>query len=548
MTPVLLLSIGDWITNVTSAIADSLSWAFELFSTLITYLFNFLFSVALQGIFIMLGTFFQGILLYLLHIVDVFQDFFDIFAGTQTVKSNGNEMYLLDVFLTNDSVKQALIAVTFIGVAICFIFTIYSVAKSMGSYALEHQRPVSHVLKTAMKSCIAFMIVPIMMFFGSQLSSVILVSTENAIIGVTGSDESPRLSTILFLSGTFGDDDEPNASFTSGKRADYFNGTKSIYNPAQYLVDFNMYPSLDLDNIQAIFQSQTKDIDVSDKAINNMEYEKAKKQAEKEGKKLDEKKYKKTSTDFSLDDLSSEAKTFPNLFETLYNYPLVYIASIGVILIMLCSMFVFIRKIIELVILYVTSPLFVSTMPLDGGSTFKRWREMFIGKLFSGFGIVISMNLVMIFIPMIMSSNFSFSDNIGLDVTIKIVFVVGCLYAAWKSNTTILEVINPEVAAADRASAMVVAGMVKMAANTAKDAAMAAVTGGGSLAAKGVAKAAGSAAKGAASAAGNAAKGAAGGSGNAFTGGGGGLGNVAKIGKEMASSGGSNKNDDEEKK
>ena len=548
MTPVLLLSIGDWITNVTSAIADSLSWAFELFSTLITYLFNFLFSVALQGIFIMLGTFFQGILLYLLHIVDVFQDFFDIFAGTQTVKSNGNEMYLLDVFLTNDSVKQALIAVTFIGVAICFIFTIYSVAKSMGSYALEHQRPVSHVLKTAMKSCIAFMIVPIMMFFGSQLSSVILVSTENAIIGVTGSDESPRLSTILFLSGTFGDDDEPNASFTSGKRADYFNGTKSIYNPAQYLVDFNMYPSLDLDNIQAIFQSQTKDIDVSDKAINNMEYEKAKKQAEKEGKKLDEKKYKKTSTDFSLDDLSSEAKTFPNLFETLYNYPLVYIASIGVILIMLCSMFVFIRKIIELVILYVTSPLFVSTMPLDGGSTFKRWREMFIGKLFSGFGIVISMNLVMIFIPMIMSSNFSFSDNIGLDVTIKIVFVVGCLYAAWKSNTTILEVINPEVAAADRASAMVVAGMVKMAANTAKDAAMAAVTGGGSLAAKGVAKAAGSAAKGAASAAGNAAKGAAGGYGNAFTGGGGGLGNVAKIGKEMASSGGSNKNDDEEKK
>lgn len=548
MTPVLLLSIGDWITNVTSAIADSLSWAFELFSTLITYLFNFLFSVALQGIFIMLGTFFQGILLYLLHIVDVFQDFFDIFAGTQTVKSNGNEMYLLDVFLTNDSVKQALIAVTFIGVAICFIFTIYSVAKSMGSYALEHQRPVSHVLKTAMKSCIAFMIVPVMMFFGSQLSSVILVSTENAIIGVTGSDESPRLSTILFLSGTFGDDDEPNASFTSGKRADYFNGTKSIYNPAQYLVDFNMYPSLDLDNIQAIFQSQTKDIDVSDKAINNMEYEKAKKQAEKEGKKLDEKKYKKTSTDFSLDDLSSEAKTFPNLFETLYNYPLVYIASIGVILIMLCSMFVFIRKIIELVILYVTSPLFVSTMPLDGGSTFKRWREMFIGKLFSGFGIVISMNLVMIFIPMIMSSNFSFSDNIGLDVTIKIVFVVGCLYAAWKSNTTILEVINPEVAAADRASAMVVAGMVKMAANTAKDAAMAAVTGGGSLAAKGVAKAAGSAAKGAASAAGNAAKGAAGGSGNAFTGGGGGLGNVAKIGKEMASSGGSDKNDDEEKK
>lgn len=554
MTPVLLDSLG-WVSTVTGAIADSLSWAFNLFSTLITYLFNFLFSVALQGIFIMLGTFLQGVLFYLLHIVDVFQDFFDIFAGTQTVKSNGNEMYLLDVFMTNDGVKQALIAVTFIGVAICFIFTIYSVAKSMGSYALEHKRPISHVMKTALKSCIAFMIVPVMMFFGSQLSSAILVSTENAIIGVTGSDESPKLSTILFLTGTFGDDDEPNASFTSGKRADYFNGTKSIYDPRDYLVDFNMYPSLDLDNLKAlgedvtgldkntkkdldadiiqnILQSQTSDMKVTDKAVNNMEYEQAKKEAKKEGKELD-KNLTKTSTAFSLDDLSKDAKKFPNLFESLYNYPLVYIASIGVILIMLCSMFVFIRKIIEVVILYITSPLFVATMPLDGGSTFKRWREMFVGKLLSGFGIVIAMNLVMIFIPMIMSSNFSFSDNIGLDVTIKIVFVVGCMYAAWKSNTTILEVINPEVAAADRASAMVVAGMVKMAANTAKDAALAAATGGGSLAAKGAA----TAAKGAASAAG--------GSGNAFTGGGGGLGNVAKIGKSM---GGSDNKDDEENK
>lgn len=556
MTPVLLDSLG-WVSTVTDAIADSLSWAFNLFSTLITYLFNFLFSVALQGIFIMLGTFLQGVLFYLLHIVDVFQDFFDIFAGTQTVKSNGNEMYLLDVFMTNDGVKQALLAVTFIGVAICFIFTIYSVAKSMGSYALEHKRPISHVMKTALKSCIAFMIVPVMMFFGSQLSSAILVSTENAIIGVTGSDESPKLSTILFLTGTFGDDDEPNASFTSGKRADYFNGTKSIYDPGDYLVDFNMYPSLDLDNLKAlgedvtgldkntkkdldadiiqnILQSQTDDMKVTDKAVNNM------------GK--TDKDKDKISTDFSLDKLSKDAKTFPNLFESLYNYPLVYLASIGVILVMLCSMFVFIRKIIEVVILYITSPLFVATMPLDGGSTFKRWREMFVGKLLSGFGIVIAMNLVMIFIPMIMSSNFSFSDNIGLDVTIKIVFVVGCMYAAWKSNTTILEVINPEVAAADRASAMVVAGMVKMAANTAKDAALAAATGGGSLAAKGAA----TAAKGAASAAGSAAKGAAsaaGGSGNAFTGGGGGLGNVAKIGKSMGgSSGGSDNKDDEENK
>lgn len=518
MTPVLLSSLG-WLTTITDKIVDSLSWALNLFSTLITYLFNFLFSVALQGLVIMFGAFLQSILSYLLHLVDIFQDFFDIFAGTQTVKNNGEEMYLLDVFLTNDGVKRALIAVTFIGVAICFIFTMYSVTKSMGSYALEHKRPVSHIMKTALKSCIAFMIVPVMMYFGSQLSSAILISTENAIIGATGSDESPKMSTILFLSGTFGDDDEPNASYTTGKRAAYFTEKKSIYDPGDTLVDFNMYPSLDLDNIQAIFKSQADDVGVSKKAADSL------------GNSGED------DYGFSLDQLSENARTFPNLFENLYNYPLVYIASTGVILIMLCSMFVFIRKIIELIILYVTSPLFVASMPLDGGTTFRKWREMFIGKLLSGFGIVISMNLVMIFIPMIMSSDFSFSNNVALDVTLKIIFVVGCMYAAWKSNTTILEVVNPEVAAADRASAMVVAAMVKMAANTAKDAAMAAATGGTSAAAKGVASVAGGAAKSAGSAAMS--------TGNAFTGGSGGLGNAAKIGQSL---GGSDKKDDEEKK
>ncbi len=524
MTPVLLSSLG-WLTNITDKIVDSLSWAFNLFSTLITYLFNFMFSVALQGIVIMFGAFLQSVLFYLLHLVDIFQEFFDIFAGTQPVKNNGEEMYLLDVFLTNDGVKQALIAVTFIGVAICFIFTMYSVTKSMGSYALEHKRPVSHIMKTALKSCIAFMIVPVLMYFGSQLSSAILISTENAIIGATGSDETPKLSTILFLSGTFGDDDEPNASYTTGKRAAYFGGTgyrgekKSIYDPGDYMVDFNMYPSLDLDNIQAIFKSQADDVGISKKAADSL-------------KKSEENDY-----DFSLDQLSGNAQTFPNLFENLYNYPLVYVASIGVILVMLCSMFVFIRKIIELIILYITSPLFVASMPLDGGSTFRKWREMFIGKLLSGFGIVIAMNLVMIIIPMIMSSSFSFSNNAALDATLKIIFVVGCMYAAWKSNTTILEVINPEVAAADRASAMVVAAMVKMAANTAKDAAMAAATGGTSAAAKGVASVAGGAAKSAGSAAMS--------TGNAFTGGSGGLGNAAKLGQSL---GGSDKKENEEKK
>lgn len=526
MSPILLDSVQEglgWGTSVSGLLAEALGWALGFFADILGQLFIFLFSIVIQGLFLLFGTSLHSFLLCLLKIVDLFQEIFDVFAGTKLLKYEGEEMYLLDVFLTHDTVKKVLIGMTFIGVALCFIFTIYSVAKSMGSYILEYKRPVSQVMKTALKSCISFMILPVMMYFGSQLASALLISTENAVIGASGTDGTTKLSTVLFLSGTFGDEKEQNASFSTGIRADYLSGKESIYNPIRNVKNFNMYPSLDLEKIKGLLTSQSNKVDVKGTAMEEVKNPKPNNTEE-------------TGSGFKLDDsrLSSEDKFSSeilnmNLFGNVYNYPLVYTATIGVILIMICSIFVFIRKIIEVVILYITSPLFVSTMPLDEGATFKKWRELFIGKLLSGFGIVITMNLALMFIPLVMSSSFKFSESNALDTTMKTIFMVGSLYAAWKSNSTILEIINPEVAAADKASAMVVAALVKKAG----DAAITAATGGASAAAKGAAsaaKGAGEAAKGAA----DAAKGA----GNAFKGGAESPGKMSGIGNKGGSGGG----------
>ena len=503
MYPLLLDSLG-WVSTFAEILTSGFNWISDLFATIITFLFNFLFAIALQIIVRASAGFLYSLLLALLALVDLFESVFNIFAGTKTVTYNNEKMYLFDLFMVEGTVQRALIYITFIGVALCFIFTIYSVVKSMGSYILENKRPVSEVLKTAMKSCIAFLMVPIMAYFGIQLSTVILTSTERAIMQSTGSDSSPKLSSIVFLAGTFNDDD-PDASYTDDLRAPYFYGDTD-WSDASALDDFTMMPSLDVDALVNFFNGLTED--VPNEALE--ESGGGNKSSSGSNYQID---------DIDADDDYSDYMDIADvLFKDLYNYPLVYILSIGVILIMLCAIFVFIRKIIELIILYITSPIFVSTMPLDGGATFKRWRDMFIGKLFSGFGIVISMKLVMIFVPVIMSSTIKFSNVSALDVTIKIIFIMGALYAAWKSNTTVLEVINPELAAADRASAAVVAGAVKMAAEKAVQAGMAAATGGGSAAAGAAAKGAASAAGGAGGASGGA-SGALGGGGNAFKGG-----------------------------
>ncbi len=180
---------------------------------------------------------------------------------------------------------------------------------------------------------------------------------------------------------------------------------------------------------------------------------------------------------------------------------------------MICAMFVFIRRIIEVAMLYLTAPLFVSAMPLDGGAVFGKWRQMFIGKLFTGFGIVISMKLVFMLTPIIFTPNLRlYGASTTIDSILKTLFMVASFYAAWKSSTLITELISPEAAMAERDSMDVIGHLAREAAMMG----IAAATGGAGAAGAGAG--AGSAGAGGMEAAGSAAKGGAGSSG-AFTGG-----------------------------
>ncbi len=468
-----------WPTTITKVISDALE---TVFGALVKPL-----VVILQAICIifakLLYTLFSNVLrtwLYtLLGIVDFFQGIFDIFAGVDTVKYQGEDMYLLDAFISHDIIRNALALVTFIGVALCFIFTIYTVGKSIGAHVLENKHPVGHIMGQALKACLAFMIVPLMAYFGLQLSTAILVSTDRAVNNAMGSDDTVPFSTVLFLSGTF--NEEVDADFSTGVRADYLSGKKSIYNDLQVCRDFPMV---------------TMDVSVFDMLKNSL-----------------------TNTDATYYIPTGGA----------YNYFLVYCEAIFVIIVMICAVFLFIRRIIEVLILYVTAPLFVSSIPLDDGRIFKRWRELFIGKLISGFGVVFTMKLVMIIIPVVISGNFTFTGNSMADGAIKTIFAIGSIFAAFKSQHTILEAFSPEIAMAAKESTGAVIRMGKQAVSLGVQAGMAVATGGASAAAS--AAGAATSAAGAAGAAGTAASAAGGAAsaagGAAFTGGTGAVGGLS---------------------
>lgn len=459
-----------WDTGIGKVLQTALEKIFETLVSPLVAVLKVLLSILAEIIYFLISDTLINILYVLLRIVDFCEGIFNIFAGIEPVNAYGEEMYLLDAFISHNTIQNALVMITIVAVIVCFVFTLYSLGKSIGANIVENKKPVGHIMGQALKACIAFLLVPLMCYFGVQLSSTLLTSTSRAITTSMGSDEETPFSTVLFLSGTFGGDADD--SYNEGARADYLSNKKSIYNRTDISRDF---PMQEFDNHSNVFESM-----------------------------------------FAVD--GSEPEAYQAGLGA-YNYILVYCEAIFTIIVMLCSVLVFIRRIIEVILLYIVSPFFVASIPLDEGATFKRWREMFIGKLISGFGTVFTMKIVLLLVPVFMKSSFKFADDMMVDAIIKTLFAVGSILAAYKSQHTILEAFNPEIAHAAKESAGAVMALGAAAVKVGVQAASAVATGGASAAASaagglaGAAGAAGSAA-GAAGAAGGMA-GAAGGLGGA---------------------------------
>jgi len=503
------LALSEFIQNAFSKI-------FDFFISPLIRILWWLFSLLADQLFTLLSAYLRHILYSLLYVVEFCENIFNVFSGVQMVKYDNEQMYLLDAFLTQDSISLAFGLITVIGVVLCFIFTIYSVGKSMSDHILENKHPIGHVMKQGLKAAVTFAIIPLMLLVGVRLSSTLMVSTDRAIASAMGSNGTSSMTTMLFLAGTTTGNEPYDSPSAVKTRAKYISGQVSIYDEAQVIKDFDM--DFKLSNVVGYSFSSSKNTKTTDVAA-----------------------------------MASELLN-PNDMGLTYNYAAVFIATLFTIIILLMSIITFVRRIIEVVLLYVTAPLFVSSMTLDDGHIFQRWRELFIGKLLSGFGIVFIMKMMLMLIPIVMSEQIRFTSVAMFDMLLKLIFVIGGLVAAFKGGDILLEIISPQAAAASRESAMLVMGAVKTIGTAAATVAtggaagVGAAAGGAGAAAGGagaVAGGAGAAAGGAGAAAGGAgaAAGGAGGAGGAFTGGGtsGGLNTGASAGGGAggSSSGGS---------
>ena len=151
----------------------------------------------------------------------------------------------------------------------------------------------------------------------------------------------------------------------------------------------------------------------------------------------------------------------------------------------------FIRRLFDLLLLYLISPFFVATIPLDDGATFAKWRELFVAKFFSGFGVIFSMRYYLLLVPVIAGKELclykpTLPGGVMINNVLKLFMILGGAWAVYKSQSLIMQIMNQEAAMAEQQAGALISGMIIGTDTTAANLGMAAATGGSSAALSGL--------------------------------------------------------------
>lgn len=421
--------IFDWLSGLLTTV---FSWIFnELLSdTLLTVLesvLNWTFGV-LKTIF---GSLIYGIYSRLLKLIDYMETAFDVFIGLRdvtytTTEAGGKSVTvtgsLLEVLLQQETINTVFWVITMAGLTLALVFTIYATTKSMIDLDFENKRPVSKVLSAMMKTFIQFFTVPLMTLFFLKLSVIILNGVTSVVTTSQKIGTKTSLGRIIFVITSL------NAALPyqlQGKDPVEYNLSN-----AGVVANLTLGVSED-DPVRYPFYAI--------EAVNAQDY--------------------------------GNIKVVGNLFDfAKFDYLIGFIAAIFLFFILAVCLLTFVQRIFEVILLYIVSPYFVSTIPLDDGEKFKKWREMFIAKIFTGFGSAIGMRLYMMMCPLIMGGDIKFLVKSSTDASytvspemnylIKLFFLLGGAWAVYKSGPMLTQILNFQAAQAEGMTQAVAGGAI----------------------------------------------------------------------------------------
>ncbi len=328
----------------------------------------------------------------LLQVVDAMETAFDVFSGLSTVIYNDTQtdMTLLEVLFRLDAIQTAVWVLIAVGFALTFLFAVVATLRSMMDLELERS---GRTISKVLSSTMKAMFQLVMI----PVVCLFVIQLSGAILSsidtALANTESTTLSRMVFCISSLDACIDENYNTSTATNSNLVSVT-DLYRSKFYYEGDGYLNYWDSDTVKLYF------------------------------------------------DLSE------------FDYTIGFAGALFLIMVLGMCLMTFICRIFEVLMLFIVAPLFVSVMPLDDGERFKGWRDMFVGKIFSGYGSVVAMELYMILVPAVMSGRISFiaEGSTEAEYLIRLIFLLGGAWAVTKAGPTVTQLINATAGYQERES------------------------------------------------------------------------------------------------
>ena len=319
----------------------------------------------------------------ILLLLDCIEDCFNVVSGLSPVyigkdgqgATGGQGVPLLFAVFRQTTVLNAFFTMIVVGFSICFFMAILATARSFFELAGEKTKPVTHIIRMTARSLLYLLLAPMMAFALILLSQAILTTIDKAL--TAGDEGKTSMARIVFCIASL--DAVDTDLHSDGK---------------EYNISYDKGPSKA--SLTDKYRKQFYYVD-PDAIVPN----------------------------FTNPEKSRSVFTFRG-----FDYFIGIGCGIFFTIVMCMVLAVFIGRVFDVVVLLIIQPFFIGMMPFDDGEYYRRWFELFLGKLFQGFGSVIGMRVYLMILEQIFTGNIRFSNSTSVgarlqDYLMMLLFAMG---------------------------------------------------------------------------------------------------------------------------
>ena len=442
-----------WLSSAISFAYDhALKPIFEVVSNIMSMIFHALFDHVLLPILetafslqielfkTLFMNFLYNLLFRIMRVVmmalDAVERIFQTFAGLRTVyvrnETTGvmqNTGSLLEAVFRMKEIQIALIGMIGGAFVLTFMIALFATIKSAGNMGETKNTP-SRVMRLTARAVLRLVLIPVLSLFLILLGDAILLS-----IRIAMNPNDIRMSNVIFCISTLDavrDDTHNDAAYynsSSRSAALAKKGAKS----AEEVGDYGITDKYRRPYLIGVDEDEERDeVPLGlGRIVNDV------------------------TSFFGVS--KSEGKDKNRLYVVLQDFDIArmdWFIAIGVTVVMIIMFgqlaFNALGRIFDCLLLLLVQPYFAATMPLDEGKRLEKWQDAFLGRLVSGYGTVVAVNIYFDVIALVFSGKVAFfgaGTTPAVDYITKIFFVFAGIFAIQKGGPVITGIMDANMAA-----------------------------------------------------------------------------------------------------